>query len=139
MIGASGAISGVLGAYLILFPHARVHVIIPFGFLFLHTIPAGWLLGFWFVFQLLSGLLGPIRPGRGGLLGACRRLRRRHGADPRDARPAVQGRRRAAGAGPRPLPDSAHPLGALVMHASGRRPVALALRRARGEQLRRHA
>lgn len=59
MIGASGAISGVLGAYLILFPHARVQVIIPFGFLFLHTIRAGWLLGFWFVFQLLSGLLGP--------------------------------------------------------------------------------
>jgi membrane associated rhomboid family serine protease len=62
MIGASGAISGVLGAYLILYPHARVHVIIPFGFLFLHTIRAGWLLGLWFVFQLLSGLLA----GSGG-------------------------------------------------------------------------
>ena len=58
MIGASGAISGVLGAYLILYPHARVHVLIPFGFLFLHTIRAGWLLGFWFVFQLLSGVFG---------------------------------------------------------------------------------
>lgn len=56
MIGASGAISGVLGAYLVLYPHARVHVIIPFGFLFLHTIRAGWLLGFWFVFQVLSGV-----------------------------------------------------------------------------------
>ena len=64
MIGASGAISGVLGAYLILFPHARVHVIIPFGFMFLHTIRAGWLLGFWFVFQLLSGL---IDQGEGGV------------------------------------------------------------------------
>jgi membrane associated rhomboid family serine protease len=63
MIGASGAISGVLGAYLILYPHARVHVLIPFGFLFLHTIRAGWLLGFWFVFQLLSGLLGPADGG----------------------------------------------------------------------------
>lgn len=55
MIGASGAISGVLGAYLLLFPHARVLVAIPFG-LYLHTvrIKAGWVLGFWFVLQLLS-------------------------------------------------------------------------------------
>jgi membrane associated rhomboid family serine protease len=63
MIGASGAISGVLGAYLILFPHARVHVIIPFGFLFLHTVRAGWLLGFWFLFQLLSGLFSSSSEG----------------------------------------------------------------------------
>ncbi len=63
MIGASGAISGVLGAYLILFPHARVQVLIPFGFLFLHTLRAGWLLGFWFVFQLLSGLFGRAEGG----------------------------------------------------------------------------
>jgi membrane associated rhomboid family serine protease len=55
MIGASGAISGVLGAYLLLFPHARVYVLIPFGFLFVHALPAGWMLGLWFVFQLLSG------------------------------------------------------------------------------------
>ena len=63
MIGASGAISGVLGAYLILYPHARVHVLIPFVILFLHTVRAGWLLGFWFVFQLLSGLLGDASAG----------------------------------------------------------------------------
>jgi membrane associated rhomboid family serine protease len=63
MIGASGAISGVLGAYLVLFPHARVHVLIPFGFLFLHTIRAGWLLGFWFVFQLLSGVFSSAAEG----------------------------------------------------------------------------
>jgi membrane associated rhomboid family serine protease len=63
MIGASGAISGVLGAYLILYPHARVQVLIPFGFLFLHTIRAGWLLGFWFVFQLVSGLFAPADGG----------------------------------------------------------------------------
>ena len=55
MIGASGAISGVLGAYLLLFPHARVRALVPLGFVFFTTIPAGWLLGFWFVFQLLSG------------------------------------------------------------------------------------
>ncbi len=56
MIGASGAISGVLGAYLLLFPHARVRVLVPLVFVFFTTVRAGWLLGFWFVFQLLSGL-----------------------------------------------------------------------------------
>jgi membrane associated rhomboid family serine protease len=40
-----------------------VHVLIPFGFLLLHTIRAGWLLGFWFVFQLLSGLLSSAAEG----------------------------------------------------------------------------
>src|SRR5690606_18377770 len=55
MVGASGAISGVLGAYLLLFPHARVLVLIPLGFI-LHTVrlPAGWVLGFWIVFQFLN-------------------------------------------------------------------------------------
>jgi membrane associated rhomboid family serine protease len=56
MIGASGAISGVLGAYLVLFPHARVYTLVPLGLVFFARIKAGWLLGFWFVFQLLSGL-----------------------------------------------------------------------------------
>lgn len=58
MIGASGAISGVLGAYLLLYPHARVLVLIPLGF-FLHMarIPAGWVLGLWFVYQILSSAL----------------------------------------------------------------------------------
>ncbi|HEX9627928.1 MAG TPA: rhomboid family intramembrane serine protease [Acidiferrobacterales bacterium] len=64
MIGASGAISGVLGAYLLLYPHARVLVGIPFGF-YIHTtmIKAGWVLGFWFVFQLISSVLAS---GTGG-------------------------------------------------------------------------
>lgn len=55
MIGASGAISGVLGAYLLLYPHARVLVGIPIGF-FIHAtrLPALWVLGLWFVFQLVS-------------------------------------------------------------------------------------
>jgi membrane associated rhomboid family serine protease len=59
MIGASGAISGVLGAYLVLYPHARVLVFIPISFMFLYRIPAKWLLGFWFGFQLLSALATP--------------------------------------------------------------------------------
>jgi len=57
MIGASGAISGVLGAYLLLFPHARVLVAIPLGII-IHTmrIPAGLVLGFWFIMQLISSV-----------------------------------------------------------------------------------
>ena len=56
MVGASGAISGILGAYLLLYPRARVMVLIPLGF-FMHTIyvPAGVVLGLWFVMQILSG------------------------------------------------------------------------------------
>ena len=56
MVGASGAISGVLGAYLLLFPRAQVMVLIPLG-IFTRTmyVPAGFVLGFWFVLQLLSG------------------------------------------------------------------------------------
>jgi membrane associated rhomboid family serine protease len=55
IIGASGAISGVLGAYLWLFPHARVLtlVLLPFFFTTLR-IPAMWLLLLWFAVQLLS-------------------------------------------------------------------------------------
>ena len=55
-IGASGAISGVLGAYLLLYPRARVLTLIFLGwFIRLIYIPAGFVLGFWFVLQLLSG------------------------------------------------------------------------------------
>jgi membrane associated rhomboid family serine protease len=66
MVGASGAISGVLGAYLLLYPHARVLVLIPFGFL-LHTvrIPAGIVLLLWFGLQLFSQLAAPA--GQGGV------------------------------------------------------------------------
>ncbi len=63
MVGASGAISGVLGAYLVFFPRARVLVLIPVGFLFVYTLPAGWLLGFWFLFQILSALGTPASAG----------------------------------------------------------------------------
>lgn len=53
MVGASGAISGVLGAYLLLFPHARVLLLAPV--VGMTTVPAGVVLGFWFAMQLLSG------------------------------------------------------------------------------------
>ena len=56
-IGASGAIAGVLGAYLILFPHARVLTILPiFVFVTVREIPAVFVLGIWFVLQLFSGV-----------------------------------------------------------------------------------
>ena len=57
-LGASGAISGVLGAYLLLFPRKRVSVIM---FYFVTDVPAIMAIGIWFLFQLISGL---------GLLGA---------------------------------------------------------------------
>ncbi len=56
MIGASGAISGVIGAYIILFPYARIHTVL-FVFFFFRTIriPAWIFLGFWFVGQVFYG------------------------------------------------------------------------------------
>ena len=56
MIGASGAIAGVLGAYLILYPRARIASLVPILFVFtLVEIPAVIYLGIWFVLQLFSG------------------------------------------------------------------------------------
>ena len=55
MVGASGAIGGVLGAYLINHPNARVLVLIPFGFFSqLIKIKALYVLGFWFVLQFIN-------------------------------------------------------------------------------------
>ncbi len=57
MIGASGAIAGVLGAYLLLFPRANVHVFIWIVIFFrIINVPASILLGLWFAMQLVSGL-----------------------------------------------------------------------------------
>ncbi len=66
MIGASGAISGVLGAYALLFPRARVHTLVFLGFFVtVVRIPSLIVIGFWAIIQLVSGLLaeGPIRQG----------------------------------------------------------------------------
>ena len=64
MIGASGAISGVLGAYLLLYPRAQVLVLIPLGLLTRTMyVPAAVVLGLWFVLQLVSG---GAALGRGG-------------------------------------------------------------------------
>lgn len=68
-IGASGAISGILGAYLLLFPKKRVSVII---FFFITDMPAITVIGIWFLFQLISGLglLGSAARGSGIAYGA---------------------------------------------------------------------
>ncbi|MBI3579521.1 MAG: rhomboid family intramembrane serine protease [Ignavibacteriales bacterium] len=69
-VGASGAISGVLGAYLLMFPKARVLTLIPiFVFLQFAELPALVVLGFWFVMQFFNGLisLGYETAGMGGV------------------------------------------------------------------------
>jgi len=65
MVGASGAISGVLAAYVLIYPRARVTVIIPLGILLYPTkISAFYVIGFWFVLQLLNGVgASPGAPG----------------------------------------------------------------------------
>ncbi|MBC8227074.1 MAG: rhomboid family intramembrane serine protease [Gammaproteobacteria bacterium] len=56
MIGASGAISGVLGAYVVFFPKKKIKVAIPFGFfLQILRLPAYVVLIFWFILQLING------------------------------------------------------------------------------------
>jgi membrane associated rhomboid family serine protease len=60
MIGASGAVSGVLGAYVLLYPHARVLVVVPLVvILYTMRLPAFVVLGIWFAGQLLSSLAAP--------------------------------------------------------------------------------
>jgi len=65
-IGASGAIAGVLGAYVMLYPRARVLTLIFLGcFIRLLYIPAGFILGFWFLLQLLNGSMAGRQAGGG--------------------------------------------------------------------------
>lgn len=66
MIGASGAISGVLGAYLLLFPHARIWTLVTLGFFIQFVdLPAVVVLGFWIVMQILYGLFSFSGPAEG--------------------------------------------------------------------------
>jgi rhomboid family protein len=59
MVGASGAISGVMGAYLILYPRVRVFCMIPLGFFFTSVaLPAWTMLLYWFLIQFVSGVFG---------------------------------------------------------------------------------
>jgi membrane associated rhomboid family serine protease len=68
MIGASGAISGILGAYLLLFPRASVYTILFLGF-FITTVkvPALIVIGFWAIIQLINGLVSAGVNVKGGI------------------------------------------------------------------------
>ncbi len=62
IIGASGAISGVMAAYLLKYPRAHIHVLVV---IFPLVIPAGIVVGFWFITQLLNGIADLDRTGGG--------------------------------------------------------------------------
>ena len=66
MVGASGAIGGVLGAYILLYPRVHVHLLIFLGF-YVTTVavPAVLMLGYWFVVQLVSGVASQGATGGG--------------------------------------------------------------------------
>jgi membrane associated rhomboid family serine protease len=59
MVGASGAISGVLGAYLLLHPFARIKLLFPYFVIFFAWVPAWIMLGLWFLFQLWMSVATP--------------------------------------------------------------------------------
>lgn len=65
MIGASGAVSGVLGAYLVLHPHARVIVLFVYGLVTTVSLPAMAVLGWWIVVQVVNVLISD--PSEGGV------------------------------------------------------------------------
>jgi membrane associated rhomboid family serine protease len=68
MVGASGAISGVMGAYLVLYPRVRVFAVVPVGFIPLSiALPAWTMLIYWMVIQVVSGLSGLFAEERGGV------------------------------------------------------------------------
>ena len=65
MVGASGAISGVMGAYVVLYPKVRVHMLVILGiFMTRIVVPAYLMLGYWFLLQLVGGGLAQ---GEGGV------------------------------------------------------------------------
>jgi membrane associated rhomboid family serine protease len=119
-LGASGAIAGVLGAYILMFPRRRVLTLVIFFFITFVYLPAYVVLGAWFVLQLFSGVgeLGSRVNSGGGVaffahiggfvFGALIALlffpKERFGARPAPVRPDVPGRRRWGGWRRRPPP-----------------------------------
>jgi membrane associated rhomboid family serine protease len=65
-LGASGAVSAVLGAYLVLLPRASVVTLIFVLIIFIREVPAWLFLGFWFLFQLWAGGVSLAQPQEGG-------------------------------------------------------------------------
>jgi membrane associated rhomboid family serine protease len=67
MVGASGAIGGVMGAYVLLYPRVNVHMFLWFGFFFTTVaVPAYFMLGYWFLIQVVGGL-GSLQSEGGGV------------------------------------------------------------------------
>jgi membrane associated rhomboid family serine protease len=115
MIGASGAISGILGAYLVLFPRTKVQVIIPLGFFMMRTIPAGWLLGLWIAFQVFSGISSGVAGGGiawwahvGGFVAGMALVHpfKRHGLSSPDHPRRIEETKRLQSSGRSRMPDS---------------------------------
>jgi membrane associated rhomboid family serine protease len=70
MVGASGAIAGVMGAYFVLYPRSRIVTLIPIFFFFqVVEVPAILFLGIWFVMQFLSGIGSIVSSVSGGSMG----------------------------------------------------------------------
>jgi len=70
MVGASGAIAGVMGAYFVLYPRSRIVTLIPIFFFFqIVEVPAILFLGIWFVMQFLSGIGSIVNSIPGGAMG----------------------------------------------------------------------
>ncbi|RMG73329.1 MAG: rhomboid family intramembrane serine protease [Nitrospirae bacterium] len=68
MVGASGAVASILGAYLLLYPHAKVHTLIFFGFFIeVITLPAVLVIGLWGLIQIMNGLLSKAASIQGGV------------------------------------------------------------------------
>lgn len=56
MVGASGAIGGVMGAYVLFYPRVHVHLLVFVGIVFVVAVPAFFMLGYWFLLQVIGGL-----------------------------------------------------------------------------------
>ncbi len=68
MVGASGAISGVMGAYLVLYPRVRVYAFVPLGIIMTSVaLPAWTMLLYWMAIQILGGLVGLAGSQQGGV------------------------------------------------------------------------
>lgn len=69
MLGASGAVAGILGAYYVLFPYSKIKTLIPFfGFFTVAEISAPFMLGYWFLLQIISGAVSlPTSGDTGGV------------------------------------------------------------------------
>lgn len=68
MIGASGAIAGLLAAYWKSFPRGRVLALIPLIVVFVREVPAVYFIALWFILQLLAGFVGLMGPNEGAIV-----------------------------------------------------------------------